>query len=92
MKIKNKVIGQASVEYLVVLAAIFLAFTVPVPNFNNVGETEISGNEFTIINGNAPKATRQPTVVEWLANVLKRNYEAYSYGIAVSELPRGPDE
>jgi len=82
--------GQASVEYLVVLAAIFLAFTVPLPNFNNVAEHETSGNAFRIVNDNAAKESRQPTVVEWLANVLKRNYEAYSYGISVAELPEKP--
>jgi len=92
MRIYNKHKGQASVEYLVVLAAIFLAFTVPLPNFDNVAEHETSGNAFRIINDNTAKETRQPTVVEWLKNVLKRNYEAYSYGISVAELPEKPGE
>lgn len=67
--------GQASVEYIVVIAAIFVAFTVPLPDFTNVAVTENSNNAFKIINSNKPKKSRNPTVVEWLGNVLKRNYE-----------------
>ena len=35
--------------------------------------------QLNIINKNAAKESREPTVVEWLANVLKRNYESYSF-------------
>lgn len=83
--------GQSSVEYIVVVAAIFLAFTVPLPSFDNVANTETSNRSFTITNSNQNKSARNPTVVEWLVNVMKRNYEAYSYGISVANLPKKPD-
>jgi len=89
--IKQKQTGQSSVEYIVVIAAIFLAFTVPLPNFDNVAQTENSNDAFTITNNNKSKSARNPTVIEWLTNVLKRNYEAYSYGVSVAELPKKPN-
>jgi len=91
IKQTNHQTGQASVEYIVVVAAIFLAFTVPLPDFTNVATTETSNNAFKIINSNQAKPSRNPTVVEWLGNVLKRNYEAYSYGISIAELPKKPE-
>ena len=92
MNKKNKQTGQASVEYLVVVMVIFLAFTVPLPSFEDVSETEQSGNAFEIVNDNQRSRSNNPTVVEWLVNVLKRNYEAYSYGISIAELPERPPD
>ena len=89
-KIKKQ-IGQASVEYLVVVMVIFLAFTVPLPSFEDVSETEVSGNAFEIVKNNQQTPSSNPTVIEWLVNVLKRNYEAYSYGISIAELPERPE-
>ncbi len=86
MNLIKKVKGQASVEYLVVCVAIFFAFAVPLPLNENqiIGDNEHSNNAFELV---AQPHTSNPTLVEYLINVLKRNYEAYSYSMSVAEIP-----